>query len=440
MGFPADRVRATFACTGIALAALVALPAPAPASAPATAIRWAPSIRAGLDEAKTRGVPLFVVLNMDNERGNDAMVEKVYPDPDVVAAAAKCVCAVASLGNHETAKDPVTGRTVCAKFGSVTCAEHRAIEKVIREQWLKKTPKDEVISPQHFLLAPDGRRLFARKWTLDAKELVALLDRGRELATPEALADRDTPEARLKRVSDPLAPIREEAIEALAGMKDDSVDGKLADLARASTDEGVQVSVLDGFAPAMTPGRVAAATALLGAKSPKTRMHAAVALEASKSPAALKALIAVLPREKDAGAKGVLYRCVAGCSPEEAAAKAAVLGGLKERTDAVLPHVIVALAPWAKDPQVIAALKSIAFSKEDWRARAAACWTLGLSGQKDLASKLREIQEPGKESRLAAIASLAAQRLNDEADLEQYRRTTRQFAWSPIRHPGEPEE
>ncbi|HEU4395212.1 MAG TPA: HEAT repeat domain-containing protein [Planctomycetota bacterium] len=438
MGFPARRTAALFTVLAAGLLAS-ARPAPAALPPPASTPKWAPSIEAGLAEAKSKGIPLLVALNMDNERGNEHMLGKVYTDPAFLAAAGKCVCTIASLGSHDSVKD-ASGRAVCARFGSLTCAEHKAVEKVIREQWLKRGPKDDVISPQHFFLAPDGRRLFQRTWQVEAKELAALLDRARELCAPEALSVRDTAEDRLKRVSDPLAPVREEAIAALAGLNDPAVDGKLGDLAKAAADEGVAVSVLDGFALAMNPARVAAAAGLLGAKSPEVRMHAAVALEASKDPAALKALTGALGREKDAGVKGVLYRSIAGCAPEDPAARSSVLGGLKERAPGVLPQAIVALAPWAKDPQVIAPLKALAFSKEDWRVRAAACWTLGLSGQKDLAPKLREIKEEGKESRLVPVATLAAQRLNDEADLDAYRRAVKQFAWSPIRHPGEPEE
>ena len=439
MGFPASRTAAFLTLLSAGLLAPVRA-VPAASAPPATIPRWAPSIEAGLAEAKSKGIPLLVALNMDNERGNDHMLGKVYTDPEFLAAAAKCVCTIASLENHDSVKDPASGRAVCARFGSLTCAEHKAVEKVIREQWLKRGPKDLITSPAHFFLAPDGRRLFQRTWQVEVKELAALIDRARELCAPEALAVRDTPEDRLKRASDPLAPVRAEAIAALAGLNDPAIDAKLGDLAKAAADEGVAVSVLDGFALAMNPARIAAGAGLLGAKSPEVRMHAAVALEASKDPAALKALTGALGREKDSGVKGVLYRSIGGCAPEDPAARTAVLGGLKERGPGVLPQVIVALAPWAKDPQVIAPLKALAFSKEDWRVRAAACWTLGHSGQKDLAAKLKEIKEDGKESRLVPVATLAAQRLNDEADLDQYRRAVKQFAWSPIRHPGEPEE
>jgi len=417
------------------------VPGPAAAAAPrADSVRWAPSIEKGLEEAKARGVPLLVALNMDNERGNDAMVEKVYPDPLVVAAAAKCVCTIGSIGNHGSRKDPVTGRMVCERFGSLTCAEHRAVEKIVREQWLKKGRVEDVISPQHFFVAPDGRRLFQRTWQVEPKELADLLDRARSLSGPEALAARDTPEDRLKRAGDPLRPVRDEAIGALAALKDPAMDERLAALAKSAADEGVAVSVLDGFAAAMDPARVAAAAGFLAAKPDAVRMHAAVALEASKDPAALKALVSALGREKDARVKGVLYRSISGCAPGDASARAAVLGGLKERAEGVKPHAIVALAPWARDPQVIAALKSVAFGKEDWRVRAAACWTLGLSGQSEIAAKLAEVRDEGKENRVVPIAQLAIRRLNDEAGPDEYRRAMKSFAWSPIRHPGEPEE
>jgi HEAT repeat protein len=375
---------------------------------------------------------------MDREQGNEAMLKTVYTDPLVLAAAAKCVCTIGSLEDHDEVKEPSSGRMVCSKFGSLSCAEHQAVEKIIRIQWLKRKASDDVDSPQHFFLAPDGRRLFHRTWTLDAKELAALMARAGVLCAPATLAAWDTLEGRLQRAADPLGPVRLEAIEALAGMKDPAVDGKLADMAKGSADEGVQTDVLDAFAPAMNPARVNLAALLLSTKGSLARMHAAVALEASKSPEALKALSAALGAEKEGLVRGVLYRAVAGCSPADDGAKALVLGGLKEKSPEVLPSALVALAPWAGDPQVVASLKTIAFGREPWMVRAAACWTLGLSGHKELAPALEGIKDDSKGKRITAVARLAAGRLSGSVNAAEYRAAVKGFAWSPVQHPDDP--
>jgi HEAT repeat protein len=403
-------------------------------------LRWAPSIEAGLADAKAKGLPLMVALNMDRERGNDAMVKSVYTDPAVLAAAGKCICTVACMDAHDPVKDPATGRMVCSKFGSLTCAEHQAVEKIVRIQWLKKKASDDVDSPQHFFLAPDGRRLFHRTWTLEAKELAALMARAGALCAPATLAAWDTLEGRLLRAADPLGPVRAEAIEALAGMKDPAVDGKLADMAKGSPEEGVQCDVLDAFAPAMNPARVALAASLLSAKGPLARMHAAVALEASKTPEALKALSAALGAEKEGQVRAVLYRALAGCSPADPGAKTLVLGGLKEKNPDVLPSVLVALAPWAEDPQVVAPLKAIAFGRDPWMVRAAACWTLGLSGHRELVPALQDIKDDSRGKRLTSVVQLAVRRLGGMVDAAEYRGAVKGFAWSLVRHPDDPKE
>ena len=109
------------ALTGLALLALAAgtLAEPGAKELP----RWAPTLEQGLAQAKERGVVLMVVLNMDNERGNQGMVDEVYPSPEFHKAAARCVVSIASLGTHKTRRDDATGHKVCSRFGSVTCVD-----------------------------------------------------------------------------------------------------------------------------------------------------------------------------------------------------------------------------------------------------------------------------------------------------------------------------
>jgi hypothetical protein len=405
----------------------------------APAIRWAPSIDAGLAEAKSKGLPLMVALNMDHERANDALMKELYGDPVFLAAAAKCVCTIGCLGAHDEVKDPASGRMVCSKFGSLTCAEHQAVDQVVRVKWLHRGPKDLVDCPRHFFLAPGGKILFHRTWTLEPKDLAALMARAGEACAPAALAAWDTVEARLKRTGEPLRPVREEAVRALAGMKDAAVDGKLGELAKAATAEDLACEVLDAFAAAMTPARRGVAAPFLAAKGPATRMHAAAAIEASQDPEALKELLAALGKERDAGVRGVLYRCIAGLGPTSPEARAVVAGGFKEKGD-LLAQVCVAAAPWAQDPQVFASLKSVAFGEGTPAARCAAVWALGLSKHRELATPLREIKDPTRRGLLSKVAEEAALMLTDGGDPVEYRRRARDFAPSPVRHPGDPEE
>jgi HEAT repeat protein len=432
--------RRIFAAAALA-AVLLAVPAPPAGAGAAATVRWAPSLATALAEAKEKGCPVLVALNMDGERGNESMVQEAYRDPHFLAVASKCVCTVGSMGTHPEVKDAARGRLVCARFGSLTCAEHQAVEKIIREDWLRTRAGEDVNSPQHFFLAPDGRRMFQRLWTIDAKELTALLSRAVELCAPESLAEWDTVEGRLRRAADPLPPVREGALQALAAMKDPAVDARLADVARKAGEEGVRCDVLAAFARGMTAERLPVALDLMGSKSADVRMNAGCALEASKAPEALAALVAALGREKDAKVKGVLYRCVSRCAPKDPAAKAAVLAGLKERNAEVLPHAIVALEPWAADEDVVLPLKEVAFSKQAWPVRAAACWVLGLSGRRELAPEFLKIGNDGdRRSRLAATARMASQRLSEGYDALLYRRALRGFAPTPITHPGDVDE
>ena len=233
----------------IVLAALTTLAPPRPEAAAQDRQqpRWAPSIEKGLEEARERGVALMVALNMDNERGNQGMVDDVYTDPKFLKATEKCVVAIGSLFQHGS-KGGTGGQKICERFGSVTCEQHQAIEKVIRQDWLKRGPDDDVESPRHFFLSPDGTILFQKVWTMRAESLAELMTRASELCTPGRLEKWNTLEARLERATDSAQSVREAALEELIAENDPEIDGKLAELAKKSKDPMVTGSVLASFA------------------------------------------------------------------------------------------------------------------------------------------------------------------------------------------------
>lgn len=355
-------------------------------------VAWAPGLPAALEQAKARKVPLLVVVNMDAERGNDAMVAEVYTAAAVREACKRCVTTIASLGKH--AALDAGGRSVCSRFGSVTCAEHQATEKVVREDWLKRKPEETVDSPRHMFLTPEGRLLFERVWTLDAEELTKLIDRAVRACAPESLAAWDTTPARLARVAEPLACVRAEALRALLAMKDAAVDAQLLDLVRKSDKEDLVRDVLSGMSAELSIARGDGIRKLLAAPSAAARAGAVAAIARLKAADAFDTFCGALAKEKNLEVKCVLVRALAVCGGEPAKARDTLLKHAKSGDPVVRVHAVVALAPWAAEGVVFEALRKMPGNdKLPEHLRAAACWMLGLSGRAEAGAELEAAAE-----------------------------------------------
>ena len=409
----------------VATSVSVAASAPAAPLAPPVLLPWAHGLEAAQADALQRKVPLLVVLTMDGESGNQAMLSEVYSRPEVRAAAARCAVTIASIGKHAEVDDPASGRRVCARFGGVTCDEHRATEEVVRQDWLHLGPKDNVDSPRHIFRAPDGRLLFERVWTLEPKELIELIDRAVLACAPATLAAWDTTAGRIARIADPLRCVREAALRDLVSAKDPAVDAQLFDLVRKSDNDDVVRSVLRALTAEPTPARGEGMRKLLAAPSAPVRMQAAAALVAQPGPESFDALCAAFAKEKDVAVKCVFIRALAAAGGDPAKAREIVLKAAKSADPPLRVHAIVALAQWAKDDAVVAALRKLpANDKLANSVRSAACWTLGLSGRKELADEWKQIAE-SPDDRLKRVAAGAAAQLTAGGDPAKY------LGWRP---------
>lgn len=400
-------LRRLIRCASRALC-VAALAGAASAAAPPAQLPWAPGLTAAFEEAARRKVPVLVVLNMDGEGGNERMVAEVYTDAALRDAAKKVVPTVASLGTHPETDDPAAGRKVCSKFGRVACADHRATEETVRKEWLGRGPKDDVESPRHIFCAPDGRRLFERVWTVEADELVRLIDRAVAACAPETLASWDTTEARLVRTGDPLPCVRTGALRDLVALRDPAVDAKLLDLVRRTEDAGVARDALTALGADPLPHRAEGVRKLLTSPSAVVRAHAAAAVAAVPCAASHDAIAAAFAKEKQSDVKCVLLRASAVSGGDPAKTREFLLKHAKAGDAALRTHAVVALGAFASDVSVFDALHRMPGNdKLPASVRTAACWTLGLTGRSEVAVELRPLTEERDESlRRAAEAAI----------------------------------
>jgi HEAT repeat protein len=355
----------------------------------------------------------MVALNMDREEGNERMVAEVYTAAAVREAAKRCVSTVASRYTHAEVGDPHTSKPVCSRFGHLACADHRATEEIVKRDWLKRGPKDDVDSPHHFFLAPDGRHLFDRVWTLPPEDLVKLIDRAVLACDPATLAAWDTTEARLARVSDPIDCVRAGALRDLIGAHDAAVDAHVLEIVRRTDDKDVARDALAAFAADLTPARSEGIRKLLAAPAPVVRAQAAGAVAAQKGKESFDALCAAFAKERHGETRCVLLRALAVAGGDPAETREIVLKALKSGDPLLHVHAAVALAPWAREDAVVEALRKLpANEKVPVNLRAAAAWTLGLSGRKEIADDIRpaadDRQEVLRRTAQAAIARLTS--------------------------------
>jgi HEAT repeat protein len=379
---------------------------------------WAASIEAGLADAKAKGQALMVALNMDKERGNQQMVDEVYTSAEFHEAAKHCVVAVASLYQHSGKR--AGAAPVCPRFGTVTCAQHQAIEKIVRHDWLGRGPKDDVESPRHIFVSPEGKILFQRVWTVDAPTLAALMKRASELCTPERLAKWDTLDGRIERAADPIAAVREAALAELVAANDPAIDERLVKLAKApTTAPGVAGAVYAAFVGAATPERRKIGESGLADSRPDARLQVAHALEKIAPEESIPPLLAQAAKEKDDRARGEMYRALGllGVTPtKDARVEKLLLKAISTSGDGARAHAAVAIAPWASDAAVKTELRKIIIQGDSQNLRSSAIWALGYSEDKTLAAEFAKLRDAltMKDWKVRMALESAQQKLNGQ--------------------------
>jgi hypothetical protein len=138
-------------------------PSPAPA---AGGIAWQTSWDKTFERAAAEKKLVFLAVNMDGERANDRIVEKVYRDKHVQEMAGRTLNLVASAAEHAGIDKP------CPRFDGVRCQDHRRVDTAARKDVLKADAQGLVVAPQHVFLAPDGKIVLSVPYEIDAGELV----------------------------------------------------------------------------------------------------------------------------------------------------------------------------------------------------------------------------------------------------------------------------
>ncbi len=324
--------------------------AAAPGGGPS--IAWEADYDAALARAAAEQRVVLVAVNMDGEKANDHLAAEVYTDKEVAALAADAVCLIASRDEHSPAGKP------CKRFGTVTCAEHLAVEAKVRPAHLKPGPDGSVVSPQHLVLGPDGAVLLSVAYQIDERELLWMLTEGMNRVHPDA--PRKMPaDARPPRrlVVDGVAgtsgadfsrPLSEEELEeTIAAIRGGLKGAEMIDayFRVLSTDHEDAVDFVATEMKGRIFGRRVDARVRLihaiGVYSPPSfwealelyikdpddsvRNEIAVALEQLAAPDSVKAIKSALSKEKDSQVRKNLMRALGAAGAEDKSARKTLL-------------------------------------------------------------------------------------------------------------------
>ncbi len=161
-------------------------PSPPPATMP-----WLGSIGTALETAKKGTLPVLVAMTMDGERANDSLPVFHYRDREVTRVARRFPMLLSSAfgngGVHAPGVDHAQQNGLCARYGSVDCHAHQAIERWARARFIDPNEPFEV--PRHIILGPEGEVLIHRVYYLAERDLLRLLVRGLRLVNPRIAAD-----------------------------------------------------------------------------------------------------------------------------------------------------------------------------------------------------------------------------------------------------------
>jgi hypothetical protein len=120
-------------------------------------IPWQRTLDDALALSQETGKPLLVAVNADGEVASDSIARGRYRDPEFAKLVEGFIPVIASPVTHAPRDRDGRGvRIVCPRFGTVTCAEHQAIEPDAYARWFGGTR----VTPRHVGVSKKGEVLF----------------------------------------------------------------------------------------------------------------------------------------------------------------------------------------------------------------------------------------------------------------------------------------
>lgn len=139
---------------------LAVLPTP-----PAAEIQWQASFEKTLEKSAAEKKVVFLAVNMDGEKANERMLERVYAEKSIIELSQSTLNLIASAAEHAAADK------LCPKFRGMFCLDHRRTDTAARKEVLKADDDGLVIAPQNVFIGPDGKVILSVPYEISASEL-----------------------------------------------------------------------------------------------------------------------------------------------------------------------------------------------------------------------------------------------------------------------------
>jgi hypothetical protein len=392
-------------------------PKPLPAATLAdTQVDWVASFPEALRLARETKRPILIAFNMDAEIANDAMVRDVYRDRKFVEQSRKFVCVIASVFKHEEPAG-ASGSPECARFGRVSCAQHKDCEIRAREALLGGT---DVVAPQHVICTAEGTVVARRAWQMSLKEMSAWVDHALKVSGPAselAPADLKAEKARIATLFEQAEKARQwkkgEVIDQIIALEDDVAHECLDAYVMKGKDDEARVAILDRY------GVAGEYTHLDVLRKAAKDGHAYVALAAVDSlgrtrlPEVKEDLKKLLGSFSAGNDYGRVLRAYANCGRDDKAVRELVLKKAKGSDQNVRVHAIVALGRMEPAPEIAEFLKK-ALADGITNARGCAAWAVGMGRYKECRKELEHLAATESVQDLKELATLALSHLDHE--------------------------
>jgi len=356
-------------------------------------IEWQTEYAAAFELANERDTIVFLAVNMDGERANDAAAKKLYKNKTISELAGGTVSIIASKYVH-------TKSGACSRFGVISCAEHQKIDIRARGAVFNPDGDAEVIAPHHVFLDKEGNILMSvayevqdveLAWCFVAAQRLAYPDREIEFTkgarapkrlvmggvvqgaggtarplTEEELektinelnsAKRFEDRARLVYMllatdhPDAIKAVERELISAsVGGGRGGGMGGAGGGMERLAQAKQDLIHRIGIFSPASYWSAIAPQ---LSDPVVKTRLEAAVALEQLAVPDSLKELRKVYKKEEDAGVRRAMVRAMGTAGANDSGTRKTLASAAKSNKDQSLQlNAIFAIANQGDDKSV----------------------------------------------------------------------------------------
>jgi HEAT repeat protein len=388
--------------------------------------QWAHNVEAALKQSAAEKKPVLFVIMKDKEVACKRMLDHVFTDEQVRARLAGFILLPCSTYDHTEG-----GGDQCSQFKGVTCAEHQAIEREMRNRF---QDENNVVAPQHLVCDSSGRLLYRHLYELKTAGFIEFLDRGLALFVEgkSEVTSRPTSDATSRPAggapADPtaapkkLSPDLEQKVAAIVKADDAGKESLTKELLTDATPERrdaflevvkqLKVSkdkeiVIRAIGYPEFAAAAPAVITLLAEKDVHARNCAVVTLEEMANPGACAPLVELFKKEKDPETHKDIVRALGPCGAGKPEARAILLKELSSSIENVRSGAAMSLGYFlAGDAEVEKAYRS-RWDKDgsNLRVKTAILWGISLSNDPAQAKLVDDLTKDENNAQIKQVAA-----------------------------------